>query len=170
MPRRLLDFHGKEKIFIDANIFLHHAFDVNEESIEFLKRIELSDVRVYTSSLVLEEVYFKILCQAASNYLKKVSVKNIKKLFANSEKKKAVLRPLKEYSQYIEILKISGLKILNLEYEDVSMAVEISSEYGLITADAMHIAVMKRNMINNIATADSDFEIVPWIEVWTPES
>jgi predicted nucleic acid-binding protein len=117
---------------------------------------------------VLEEVYFKILCQASSNYLKKISVKNIKKLLSDSEKRKAVLRPLKEYSQYIEILKISGLKILNVEYEDISMAVEISSEYGLITADAMHLAVMKRTKIDNIATSDKDFGIVPWITVWYP--
>ncbi len=48
------------------------------------------------------------------------------------------------------------------------MAVEISSKYGLIMADAMHLAVMKRKKIYNIATADSDYEIVPWTEVWYP--
>jgi len=31
MQRNLKDFSGKEPIFIDANIFLHHAFDLNSD-------------------------------------------------------------------------------------------------------------------------------------------
>ncbi|HIC91265.1 MAG TPA: hypothetical protein EYP21_04235 [Syntrophaceae bacterium] len=37
MLRSLKDFTGRESIFIDANIFLHHAFDTNATSIGFLK-------------------------------------------------------------------------------------------------------------------------------------
>ncbi len=40
MQKNLKDFKGKEAIFIDANIFLHHAFDINATSVEFLKKYE----------------------------------------------------------------------------------------------------------------------------------
>jgi hypothetical protein len=33
MEKRLKEFKEKEAIFIDANIFLHHAFDVNPISV-----------------------------------------------------------------------------------------------------------------------------------------
>ncbi|GFP19953.1 hypothetical protein HKBW3S03_01457, partial [Candidatus Hakubella thermalkaliphila] len=51
MPKNLKDFRGKEPIFIDANIFLHHAFDVNPVSVEFLKKVESFDLKAYTSAL-----------------------------------------------------------------------------------------------------------------------
>jgi hypothetical protein len=40
MQKNLKDFDRKDNIFLDANIFLHHAFDINPVSVEFLKRIE----------------------------------------------------------------------------------------------------------------------------------
>ena len=40
MPRNLKDFAGKDPIFIDANIFLHHAFDSDAMSVEFLVGVE----------------------------------------------------------------------------------------------------------------------------------
>ncbi|GFP25587.1 hypothetical protein HKBW3S43_01177 [Candidatus Hakubella thermalkaliphila] len=74
MPKNLKDFRGKEPIFIDANIFLHHAFDVNPVSVEFLKKVESFDLKAYTSALVIEEVTFKLIMQSASNFLDKVTL------------------------------------------------------------------------------------------------
>ena len=56
MLKRINDFSGKAPIFIDANIFLHHAFNTNQNSVEFLKKVESSGLKGYTSALVLEEV------------------------------------------------------------------------------------------------------------------
>ncbi len=82
MQRNLKDFNGKVAIFVDANIFLHHAFNTNPISIEFLKMIELFNYRVYTSALVLEEVSFKLLMQSASNFISKVTMRNVKSLLS----------------------------------------------------------------------------------------
>ena len=69
MQKNLNEFNGKEAIFIDANIFLHHAFDANSISVEFLKKVESFNIRAYTSALVIEEVTFKLTMQSASNFL-----------------------------------------------------------------------------------------------------
>lgn len=74
MQKNLKDFKGKEGIFIDANIFLHHAFDMNPISVEFLKTVESFNLKAFTSALVIEEVMFKLVMQSASNFLGKVTL------------------------------------------------------------------------------------------------
>jgi predicted nucleic acid-binding protein len=49
-------------------------------------------------------------------------------------------------------------------------ALQISKAYGLVTADASHVAVMERTRISNLATGDSDFRVLKEITVWSPES
>lgn len=49
-------------------------------------------------------------------------------------------------------------------------AVQKAKTYGLITADAAHLAVMERKGIQHIATADNDFVSVPDITVWSPSA
>ena len=83
MQKNLRDFEGSSHIFIDATIFLHHAFDTNPLSVEFLNRIELSNIKAYTSALVLEEVSYKIMMQSASHYLERVTVRHVKKFLEN---------------------------------------------------------------------------------------
>ena len=92
MQKNLRDFKGKDAIFIDANIFLNHAFDINPISIEFLKKIESFNYKVCTSALVLEELSFKLLMQSASNFLNKVSMQSVKSLLQDEAKKKTDIK------------------------------------------------------------------------------
>lgn len=168
MQRNLKDFNGKVAIFVDANIFLHHAFNTNPISIEFLKMIELFNYRVYTSALVLEEVSFKLLMQSASNFISKVTMRNVKSLLRDEKKRKLIFNPVIEYMKYIGILKEYGMRIVELKDVDMIAAGQKASNYGLITADAAHLAVMERKGISNIATGDNDFKVVRDITVWMP--
>ena len=99
MRKNLRDFEGTSAVFIDATVFLHHAFDANPVSVEFLSRIELSNIKAYTSALVLEEVSYKIMMQSASNFLEKVSVQHVKKLLENQKNRGKVFTPLIEYME-----------------------------------------------------------------------
>lgn len=168
MQKDLKDFDRKDAIFIDANIFLHHAFDINPISVEFLKRIELFNFKAYTSSLVIEEISFKLLMQSASNSLDKVTTRNVKSLLKNEKQRRSLFEPVMEYMKYIKLLQESGMTIIDLKGSDMITAVQKARTYGLITADAAHLAVMERKNIHHIATADSDFRSVPDITVWFP--
>jgi predicted nucleic acid-binding protein len=168
MQKNLRDFKGKDAIFIDANIFLNHAFDINPISIEFLIKIESFNYKVCTSALVLEEISFKLLMQSASNFLNKVSMQSVKSLLQDDKKRKQILNPVVEYMNYIELLKESGMVIIDLKGSDMISAVQKARAYGLITADAAHLAVMERKGIHNIATGDNDFKVVPDITLWSP--
>jgi len=57
-------------VFIDANIFLFDIFedtDFGDASYDFIKKIESSDIKGYTSTLVLDEVLFKMILMEATN-------------------------------------------------------------------------------------------------------
>ncbi len=168
MQKNLKDFDGKESIFIDANIFLHHAFDINPISIEFLARAEMRNFKISTSSLVLEEVSFKLLMQSASNFLDKVSVPKVKTLLQDAKKRQLVLDPVLKYMDYIALLKDSGMIIIELKDSDMMTALQKTGEHGLITADAAHFAVMERKGIRNIATGDTDFKDIKGLTAWSP--
>ena len=170
MRKNLRDFEGTSTVFIDATVFLHHAFDTNPVSVEFLNRIELSNIKAYTSALVLEEVSYKIMLQSASNFLEKVSVQHVKKLLENQRNRGKVLTPLIEYMEYMSKLQEAGLNVIDLRSSDIKQAAQLAKEHRLITADAAHLAVMLRKSIHHIATEDSDFSLVPDITVWSPSA
>ena len=170
MQKDLRDFEGSSPVFLDATIFLHHAFDTNPVSVEFLNRIELSSIKAYTSALVLEEVSYKIMVQSASNYLERVTVRHVKKYLENPRNRRKVLSPLIEYMDYIDKLQEAGMSVIDLKGGDMKQAAHLAKENGLITADAAHLAVMSRKSINHIATEDSDFAAVPNIAVWSPSA
>jgi predicted nucleic acid-binding protein len=81
MVQDLVDFVADEPIFVDANIFLFHAFDDEEHgkaATSFLVRIEDEEINALTSSLVIDEVFLKILVQEAAAHLKRPTVWSIK--------------------------------------------------------------------------------------------
>jgi predicted nucleic acid-binding protein len=169
MQKNLKDFKGKEAIFVDANIFLHHAFDMNPTSVEFLKTVESFSLKAYTSALVIEEITFKLIIQSASNFLDKPTLQNIKILLKDTKTKEEVFKPVEEYRGYIDMLKDFGLTVLDLTDKDMSSAIQKAKIYGLITADAAHIAVMERKGITHLASSDSDFKAVSHITLWSPD-
>ena len=169
MRKNLKDFREKEGIFVDANIFLHHAFDINAVSVEFLKKIESSSMKVYTSALVMEEITFKLVMQSASNFIDRVTLNSVKNLIKDNKVKEKVFLPVEEYREYMNNLKEIGMTVLDLTDKDMSVALQKAKTYGLITADAAHLAVMARKSLTHIATNDRDFEAVSGITVWSPE-
>lgn len=170
MLKNINDFSEKTPIFIDANIFLHHAFNSNNDSIEFLKKIESSSIKGYTSALVLEEVVYKLVMQSASNLLDPITLKGVKGLLKKADKRKSIFKPVAAYMEYIEMLTKLGLGVLELNGRDMVSALQKAQDYGLMTADAAHIAVMERKGIHHLASSDGDFKSVETITIWAPEA
>jgi len=61
------------------------------------------------------------------------------------------------------------LKVLDLTDEDMIAAIQKAKTYGLLTADAAHIAVMERKGIRHLASSDNDFKTVNNITLWSPD-
>lgn len=163
MKKSLKEFQSEEAIFIDASIFLHHAFDINNVSVEFLGRVETSNIKAYTSSLIIDEIFFKLIMQSASNYLDKVTVECVKAILKDATVKEKVMKPVEDYRDYLNKLKALGLKVLDLTHEDMMAAVTKVKTHGVITADVAHLSVMERKGILHMASGDSDFKNIDTI-------
>lgn len=168
MPRSLKDFHGEAAVFIDANIFLHHAFGSSNASMEFLKRVETENIRAYTSALVLEEVAFKLIMQSASNFVEKINLDKLKRFLTDAANREKALDPVKKYMGYIQMLRVMGLKIVDLTSADITASIEKAAAYGLITSDGAHLSVMERKGIKHIVSSDQDFGTLEDITLWSP--
>jgi predicted nucleic acid-binding protein len=81
MVSKLDSFHLADPIFVDANIFLFHAFahpKHGDAASRFLERVELGEVDAVTSVLVENEVLYKILLQEAAEHLERCTIWNVR--------------------------------------------------------------------------------------------
>lgn len=159
--------HGKT-VFIDANIFLTIIFEAPEAanpSVRFMEHIHNGDMYGATSVIVLNEIIHRLLIAEA-----------VQKAPMSAD---SAISFLKSHPQYIrdastvwglveDIRNIQNLKIYGISENTLAFSIDIMHQSGLLSNDALHIACMKENSINTIATYDRDFEKIPQIKVLKP--
>jgi predicted nucleic acid-binding protein len=171
MSPSLANYDASAPIFIDANIFLFHAFDDDKfggTATAFLARVENQEIEALTSSLVIDEVLFKILVQGAAAHLPKPTIWNIKRAMRDEAFVKQTYAPVLEYKAYLEGLAFLGLNIVDVTGAHMFAAPDIGADQALLITDAAHIAVMHHLNIHHLATDDADLAHIPDIIVWTP--
>ena len=159
----------KDKIYIDANIFIYTATShplYSNYCSDLIFKIENNKVESFTSALTISETLHKLIIIKVSelNKLKPYESLNLIK------KKPEILTKLKEpYDAIDKILSIQNLCIIPLTGETINLANKYVKKYKLMTNDAIHVATMKQNDITNLASNDSDFERVGWINLFKPK-
>ncbi len=156
------------KIFIDSSLFLRLLLDEPgaDEAEKILGNIEMNNVTGYTTPMVLEEVCFKIIYAEASSILDTKNIWRIRDALKHDKKlKDRCLEKVSFFNRYVLYLSNNSLRIVHIDLEDYLNAVEYMEKYGLLPADAIHIAVSKRLDIDTIATFDEDFQILNDIKV-----
>ena len=164
MPLDIPDHH---EVFIDANIFVYHfsgPTEYTDACAQLLQRVEEDRLFAFTSTLVLAETLHRLMIIEATAKLRigaKVAIHHLK------------THPL-DVKRLIEHIKVPGkihtlgIKILPVNIDDILKSNEIKMEYGLLTNDAITLAVMKRHHLRNIATNDPDFDRVTDLVIWKP--
>lgn len=166
MAKPLADIPKGKSVFLDANIFhfyLRGPSSLQRACILLLERIERKDIGGYTSTLVLDEIIYKILLKKIEEKHKKnpltVLQKNPKEIGAHSpEIRKAV----------DIILGIEGLTVLAVEIHHVEEAIEFMQRYSILPRDAIHLSVMRAMECGDLVSADSDFDRVADLNRWSP--
>jgi predicted nucleic acid-binding protein len=70
-----------------------------------------------------------------------------------------------EAAKQLERLPIT---LLPVDLAILRQAAELAQQYGLLTNDAIIVALMQRHGLTHITTNDDDFDRVPGITVWKP--
>jgi predicted nucleic acid-binding protein len=80
----------------------------------------------------------------------------------------AEVQRLTRYSQSLDNLLAIPLPILSVTGPQVSRARHLSRQYGLLTNDALVVAVMQDHGLTHLASVDADFDRVPGITRYAP--
>jgi len=155
-------------IFLDASPLLAVLLDMEkaDQCEAILSGIEVNQIKAVTTSHVLEETAFKLTFAKASEILQTKNVWKIREeLKTDGPLRKECHKTLRAFLDYVETLCFGGLRVMEVQEEDIFNIPRIFEETGLLTADCLHLAVIRRLNINSIATLDEDFRKVKELTV-----
>ncbi len=153
-------------LYIDANIFIYHFGGLanGEVCTDFLLRVHKGEIKGITSILTLAEVSHRLIVLEAVEKFNLTPKQIVRKL----KKKPDLVKELTKSSECLARIYEMGIEIVPI-YSDVFLAsIDIRKKFGLLTNDSIIAAFMYGNEINDIATNDADFSVLPEIKVWVP--
>ncbi|MDD4653331.1 MAG: PIN domain-containing protein, partial [Methanothrix sp.] len=63
---------------------------------------------------------------------------------------------------------INNINIMIIDGQIFPEFVNLSMKYRLLAMDSVHLAIMRRNGLTNLATNDADFKRVADLKIWKP--
>ncbi len=153
--------------FLDTNILYYHFVGNYAESpacSQLVERLVLGDLDAFCSFPVLADLVHKVMMAEA--HAKMPTGKT--GLSAQLRQAKSTVQQLTAFAQIPGQLKSIPLVVAPVGLEHLAAASAISRSEGLLTNDAIIVALMREHGIIHLATNDDDFDAVAGITVWKP--
>jgi predicted nucleic acid-binding protein len=78
------------------------------------------------------------------------------------------VQALTRYRQAIDDITAIGIQVLPVSGQQVSLAADVSRQFGLLTNDAVIVTLMRDRGLTHLASNDPDFDRVPGITRYAP--
>ena len=152
------------RVFVDATIFIYHFTGASLDCRRFMESCERGSLTGFTSVIALAEVAHRLMMiEAVTKGL--ISPGNpARKL----REKPAIVKELFVYQEQIELIPLMGITVLPLDLEIPRLATDLRHQYGLLVNDSLLAASAAREGIQDIASADPDFERVEELRLFRP--
>src|ERR1043165_7242122 len=154
-------------IFIDANLLVY-AFTLDPTygpaCQRLLNRIENGDFQGFTSAHVVSEVSHRLMTLEAIALFSRSATGMANWL----RRPPAEVQQLRRHRQAIDELTLVPATILPVSGSNVSRAADLSIQHGLLTNDALIVAVMQAHGLTHLASHDADFDRVPGLSRYAP--
>ncbi len=151
-------------VFIDSNIFTYHLLGHKKyrDSVKrFLLKVESGIYKGYLNEVVVSEVYHNFLRVKICEKYNLIPQEFVKFMKSNH-------KVIYEINMDL-VTALLSMKNLELLHDiRVNMVEKNMTQYHLLSADAVHVASCCLHGIKNIATNDSDFERVAFLNLWIP--
>lgn len=161
------DLPSGATIFIDANCLVYAATSHANYGLpcqRLLTEIENKNMQGCTSAHVLGELSHRMMTIEAAMLFGRPMTGIANWLRRHPTEVKRLLR----YRQSLDDLLAIPLPILAVAGTQVSRAADISLQHGLLTSDALIVAVMNDHGLTHLASNDPDFDSVPGIVRYAP--
>jgi predicted nucleic acid-binding protein len=161
------DIPGGVAVFVDANTFVYHfiahpIFGV--ECTALLDRIEHQQIQGFTSAAVLGDVSHRLMTVEAQQVLGWRAAGMANRL----KRHPSQVRKLSRYRQAIDEIRAIGVQVFPVDGSQVSLAADVTGQFGLLTNDALIVVVMRSHGLTFLASHDADFDQVPGISRYAP--
>jgi predicted nucleic acid-binding protein len=159
------DILGGASVFVDANIFIYAVERRSRQCRQFLDRCDGEAVHAFSSAVVLAEVCHRRMINEAKE-AGVISGPNPSRLLG---RKPGQIQGLSIYAQNVRDLLDSAIVFEPIRTADFYVALELQRQHGLLTNDALNLAVARRLGLQELVTADTSFDNVQGIIVYKPE-
>jgi predicted nucleic acid-binding protein len=154
------DLVAGDAVFVDANTFTYH-FEPHAvwgpPCADLLQRIENGELAGFTSTHTLGEVSHRLMTIQASSLFGWAFAGIGNRLRTHP----AEVQKLSAFRQAIDSILQSKLQVLTITPTLLATAAALSQQLGLLTNDALIVAVMQAHGLSKIASDDTDFDRVP---------
>ncbi len=159
MPLTLADIPGGAAVFLDANVFVYHFAPhpvLHLPCQQLLERCAKQELVGYTSAHVLTNVAHRTMTLEAIDRFGWPTAGIARHMLRHP----AGVRQLTRFRQAIDEIPDFGIHILPITAHLVSVAAAITQQVGLLSGDALIVAVMQEHGLVNLASHDADFDRV----------
>jgi predicted nucleic acid-binding protein len=162
-----LDILVGQAVFVDTNIFLFYFRPdpvLGPPCDQLLRRIENGDIQGFTSAHVLNEMAHRLMTEEAHQRFGWPMTGIARRLRRHPTQVQTLSRP----RQAIDELSLIGLPVLPVTGAQVSLAIDVSNQHGLLSSDALIVTVMRQHGLQALASHDPDFDRVPGLTRYAP--
>ena len=152
-------------VLIDANILLYANQQTSKQCMKLVERIATDDVKAILPTHILAEV-MHVLMLAEAREVGIITGSNPARHLSENPNK---VRSLNRYESSIRDLLTIGFRLESLIQEDFITAINLQRQYGLLTNDALMIAIGMRLRITAIVSADEIFKSIQGMMVYSPD-
>lgn len=161
------DIGSGASVFLDANVFVYHFqphATYGPACTSLLKRIENREIAAFTSTHVLGEVLHRLMTFEACARFGWSMAKIARRLKQHPTE----LQQLSQYQQALNTIHQLGVQVLSMPSPLIDTAVLLCQQFGLLTNDALIVAVMQHYGLTAITSLDADFDRVPGVMRYAP--
>jgi len=158
--------HGS-LVFIDANTLIYYFTADPKYGVackQLVERIARQEIQGATSAHVIGDVAHRVMTVEAMAQFNWPA----KGIAARLRNNPAEVQKLTRFRQAVQEISQLGIRVLPIDLPLVEAAAALSQQYGLLTGDALIVAVMQAHALNHLASIDPDFDRVPGITRYAP--
>ncbi|MBI2808496.1 MAG: type II toxin-antitoxin system VapC family toxin [Planctomycetes bacterium] len=161
------DIAAGSAVFLDANTFVYAILahpTYGAACSALLDRVERQDIQEFTSSHVLSEVAHRVMTLEACDRFGWPTRGIARRLRQHPSEVQQLLVPRRALDE-IQAALVIGLTITA---QQVSTAVDVSRQLGLLSGDALVVVAMRDQGLTQVASMDADFDRVPGLARYAP--
>lgn len=156
-----------QSVFLDANTFVYHfAPDpaLGPACRGLLRRVENGEFQGFTSTHILSEAAHRLMTIEASAKFGWPFAGIVYRLQSHPAEVQQLTSPKTAVDRILN----SRIQVLTVAPSLLSAATTVSQQTGLLTNDALLVAVMQANGLSDLASNDADFDRVTGLSRYAP--